>query len=93
MEKIANIYQAKEKLLETGVENLKKHYPKVDKESILTDFMYASFFKTSLELTYNDLPVKPENQTNQNTITHYRSACKLLIGIINKNLKTDNETV
>lgn len=41
--------QIKEKLLIAGVKNLKEFgYPEVNKENILTDIIYAGFFKSML---------------------------------------------
>ena len=41
--------QIKDKLLTAGVSNLKQFgYPEVNKENILTDVIYAGFFKSML---------------------------------------------
>ena len=42
--------QIKDKLLTAGVKNLKEFgYPDVSKENILTDMIYAGFFKSMLD--------------------------------------------
>jgi hypothetical protein len=41
-----------EQLIRAGVKNLKEFgYPAVDKDNILTDLVYSSFFKRMLETT------------------------------------------
>lgn len=46
----------KRDVINAGVNHLKKSYPRVTADTIMTDIIYKAFFRSSLEQTIQDAP-------------------------------------